>query len=67
MEMLREIYQGENIELGEGEGNIIQNPLIQGNVDEEGGDHLENYDMDDEYYEDQMAELDEEQEMVFRE
>ena len=26
MEMLREIYQGENIELGE--GNIIQNPLI---------------------------------------
>ena len=67
MEMLREIYQGENIELGEGEGNIIQNPLIQGNVGEEEGDHLENYEMDDENYEDQMGEFDEEQEMVFRE
>ena len=58
---------GDVLQLGEGEGNIIQNPLIQGNVGEEGGDHLENYDMDDEHYEDQMAEFDEEQEMVFRE
>ena len=64
MEMLREIYKGENMEMGE--GNMIQNPLIQAGIQDE-EDIVENYDMDDEYYEDQMGELDEEQEMLFRE
>ena len=63
IEMLKDIYQGENIDLGE--GNTIQNPLIQGGIEEE--EQIEDYEMDDEYYEDQVGQLDEEQEMEFNE
>jgi len=62
IEMLRE-YQKENMEVDG--GNSIPNPLLQGGIEEE--EQIEDYEMDDEYYEDQVGQLDEEQEMEFNE
>jgi hypothetical protein len=66
IEMLRE-YQKEHMDVDA--PDIAINPLLQGGIEEE--DQIEDYgmdnEMDDEYYEDQIGQLDEEQEMEFNE